>query len=53
MAMPEFKKLMEDVKREVREIPSDTLRQMKSAGEDFSLIDVQLHRHGAAEQVAK
>lgn len=41
MALPEFKKLMEEVKREVREIPSDTLRQMKSANEDFSLIDVR------------
>jgi rhodanese-related sulfurtransferase len=41
MTMPEFKQLVDEVKREVREIPADALRQMKAAGEDFSLIDVR------------
>jgi rhodanese-related sulfurtransferase len=41
MAMPEFKQLVDEVKREVREIPVDTLRTMKAADEDFSLIDVR------------
>ena len=41
MAMPEFMQLVEEVKREVREISPDALRQMKAAGEDFSLVDVR------------
>jgi phage shock protein E len=41
MPMPEFKQLVDEVKREVREIPTETLREMKTAGEDFSLIDVR------------
>jgi rhodanese-related sulfurtransferase len=41
MAMPEFKQLVDEVKREVREIPPDALRQMKTKGEDFALIDVR------------
>jgi rhodanese-related sulfurtransferase len=41
MTMPEFKQLVDEVKREVREIPADALRQMKTAGEDFALIDVR------------
>jgi rhodanese-related sulfurtransferase len=41
MTMPEFKQLVDEVKREVREISADTLRQMKASGEDFSLVDVR------------
>lgn len=41
MAMPEFKQLVDEVKREVREVSADSLRQMKAGGEDFSLIDVR------------
>jgi rhodanese-related sulfurtransferase len=41
MTMPEFKQLVDEVKREVREVSVDTLRQMKASGEDFSLIDVR------------
>lgn len=41
MAMPEFKDLVNEVKREVREIPASTLREMKAKGEDFSLVDVR------------
>lgn len=41
MTMPEFKKLVDEVKREVREIPASTLRQMKADGEDFAIVDVR------------
>jgi rhodanese-related sulfurtransferase len=41
MTMPEFKQLVDEVKREVREISADDLRKMKAGGEDFSLIDVR------------
>jgi rhodanese-related sulfurtransferase len=41
MTMPEFKQLVDEVKREVREISAGELRSMKAAGEDFSLIDVR------------
>ena len=41
MTMPEFKQLVDEVKREVREVSVDTLRQMKASGEEFSLIDVR------------
>jgi rhodanese-related sulfurtransferase len=41
MAMPEFKKLVDEVKGEVREISPSTLLQMKTDGEEFSLVDVR------------
>lgn len=41
MTMPEFKQLVDEIKREVREVPADALRQMKTNGEDFSIIDVR------------
>jgi sulfur-carrier protein adenylyltransferase/sulfurtransferase len=41
MTMPEFKQLVDEVKREVHEISADDLRKMKASGEDFSLIDVR------------
>jgi rhodanese-related sulfurtransferase len=41
MTMPEFKQLVDEVKREVREVSVDDLRQMQARGEDFSLIDVR------------
>jgi rhodanese-related sulfurtransferase len=41
MTMPEFKQLVDEVKREVREVSVDGLRQMKAGGEDFSLVDVR------------
>ncbi len=41
MAMPEFKQLVDEVKREVREVSADALRQMKASREDFSLVDVR------------
>ncbi len=41
MAMPEFSQLVNEVKREVREIDPAKLRAMKADGEDFSLVDVR------------
>ena len=41
MPMPEFKQLVDEVKREVREISAEELRKMKADGEEFSLIDVR------------
>jgi len=41
MTMPEFKQLVDEIKRDVHEISPETLRQMKTTGEDFSLIDVR------------
>jgi rhodanese-related sulfurtransferase len=41
MAMPEYKQLVDEVKREVHELSADALRQMKANGEDFSLVDVR------------
>ena len=41
MPMPEFKKLVDEIKREVREISADELRRMKAEREDFALIDVR------------
>ncbi len=42
MPMPEFKQLVDEIKREgVREISADELRRMQAGGEDFSLIDVR------------
>ena len=41
MPMPEFKQLVDEVKREVREISVDELRKLKASHEDFSLIDVR------------
>jgi rhodanese-related sulfurtransferase len=40
--MPEFKQLVDEIKREgVREISVDELRRMQASGADFSLIDVR------------
>ena len=41
MPMPEFKQLVDEVKRDIVEISPDTLRQMKASGEEFVLIDVR------------
>ena len=41
MTMPEFKQLVDEVKRDVREISAEQLKQMKAGGEDFVLIDVR------------
>ena len=41
MPLPEFLELVNQIKREVREIDVQQLRQMQEAREDFSLIDVR------------
>lgn len=41
MALPEFKQLVDEAKREIQEIDSRELRQMQHQGEDFALIDVR------------
>lgn len=41
MPMPEFKQLVEEVKRDITEISPQALRQMQAAKEDFLLIDVR------------
>jgi len=41
MPMPEFKQLVDQVKKEVREIDVARLKQMKAGGEAFALIDVR------------
>jgi len=41
MTMPEFKQLVDEIKKEITEVSSDELQQMQQAGEDFVLIDVR------------
>ncbi|HYX69333.1 MAG TPA: rhodanese-like domain-containing protein [Terriglobales bacterium] len=41
MAMPEFKQLVEDAKKEIQEIDVPKLKSMQQAKEDFLLIDVR------------
>jgi rhodanese-related sulfurtransferase len=48
VALPEFKQLVDEAKREIHEIDSGELRHMQQQGEDFALIDVR-----EAEEVAQ
>jgi len=41
MPMPEFHELVNEAKKEIKEISPDDLKQMQSSGEDFTLIDVR------------
>ena len=41
MALPEFKQLCDEAKKEIREIDSAELRRMQQAKQDFALIDVR------------
>lgn len=41
MAMPEFKQLVDEVKKDIKEIAADELKRMQQSGEDFKLIDVR------------
>lgn len=41
MVMPEFQQLVNEAKKEVREINVGDLKKMQQGGEDFSLIDVR------------
>ena len=48
MAMPEFQQLVNEAKREIREIGPDELQKMQQAKEDFILVDVR-----EREEIAK
>ena len=48
MAMPEFKQIVEEAKKEIKEIGPEDLKRMQQSGEDFVLIDVR-----EAEEVAR
>ena len=41
MALPEFKQLVDEAKKEIKEIDAAGLRKMQEAKEDFVLIDVR------------
>jgi rhodanese-related sulfurtransferase len=41
MAMPEFKQLVNEVKKEVREVDVAELKRLKDDQQDFALIDVR------------
>jgi rhodanese-related sulfurtransferase len=41
MAIPEFKQLVDEIKKEITEIDSDELRKMQQSGEKFELVDVR------------
>ena len=41
MALPEFKQLVDEARREIAEIDSRELRRMQQAHEDFALVDVR------------
>ncbi|HEX7284723.1 MAG TPA: rhodanese-like domain-containing protein [Candidatus Angelobacter sp.] len=41
MPMPEYKKLVDEAKKEIKEISAEELAQMHQSGESFTLIDVR------------
>jgi rhodanese-related sulfurtransferase len=41
MTLPEFKLLVDEAKREIKEIDCDELKRMQKAGADFVLLDVR------------
>jgi rhodanese-related sulfurtransferase len=41
MPMPEYKQLVDQAKKEIKEISSDELKQMQQSGESFTLLDVR------------
>ncbi len=41
MALPEFKQIVDEAKKEIQEITVDDLKRMQKAGEDFALVDVR------------
>ncbi len=41
MTLPEFKMLVDEAKKEIREISADEVRRMQQAGSDFALVDVR------------
>ena len=43
MALPELKQLVEDAKKNIKEIDVNELKRMQKSGDDFVLIDVRDH----------
>jgi len=43
MALPELKQLVEEAKKNIKEIDVNELKRMQKAGDDFILIDVRDH----------
>lgn len=41
MTLPEFKMLVDEAKKEIREISREDLQRMQQSGEHFALIDVR------------
>ena len=41
MPLPEFKLIVDEAKRQIKEIGPEELSRMQQAGEDFTLIDVR------------
>src|SRR5436305_1071530 len=41
MVMPEFHALVNDAKKEIKEIDVDELKRMQQAGENFTLLDIR------------
>ena len=39
--MPEFKQLVDEVKKEIKEVNQEELRRMQQAGDDLAIIDVR------------
>lgn len=41
MPLPEYHQLVDEAKKQIREIDADELKQMQESGEKFTLIDVR------------
>jgi rhodanese-related sulfurtransferase len=41
MPMPEYKKLVDEAKKEIKEISADELKRLQVSGESFTLLDVR------------
>jgi rhodanese-related sulfurtransferase len=47
MALPEFKLLVDEAKKNIKEIDVNELKRMQRSGDDFVLIDVRDHPEAA------
>ena len=43
MALPEFKQLVDEARKNIKEIDVNELKRMQASGQDFTLIDVRDH----------
>ena len=46
MPLPEYKQLVDEAKREIKEIDPPELKRMQQSGQNFTLIDVRAGRSG-------